>query len=356
MMKHTGAVRAVGLALMLAVLWAAIAAANGGNTVLLPVIGYDPLPTLPPTPPPAAYSEAAVLYVTPRSQLNASTYNSGAFALDNQSLKGERIIEARIDLSTAVFMDMVFDPEGKAGDFIAKDVVVDGRVGLSYLGRSYEGPHDGGYDVLVLNFANFDPGERFLFSVDVDPTTIKGAQAPGPAESGSVCGLELIGSTVTVTFDNGKTQTNDLSWLPTPQFMSCGAWAQLRDGTPAEPMTTILGVTPPTVVFDPSQVVRVNGAPGQPVVVTIIEGGQYLAGLPNGGHDVDPFEANSAITVREYQARIGPGGLVDVPVQLTQSNSEGGYNLLTAAADDYYGRRGLLAAVKVLKLEVLPAK
>jgi hypothetical protein len=327
--------------------------ANGGQRAYLPVAVYDiaPLPTAVPTPTVTPYSEAAAFYITPFQGLNASTFNTGAFTLDNQSLNGQRLVQARIDLSTAVFMDMVFDPFGQAGDFVAKDVVVDGKAGLSYVGRTYEGEHDGGYDVLVLNFANFDPGESFIFSVDVDPTTIRGTGAPGPGESGSVCGLELTGSTITVTYENGTTLSNEVFHLPKEGQANCGAWAQLRAGQPPEPVISVPGVTSPAVVNAANPIVRVSGPAGQPVVVAVIEGAQYLQGLPGGGFDVDPFEANSAITVREYPGVVGPNGTVDVPVVLSRANPEAGYNIITAVFDNFYGLRGPAAPEIVLKYE-----
>ena len=51
----------------------------------------------------------------------------------------------------------------------------------------------GGY---TMSFTNFNPGESFAFSVDIDPTSIKNETIT--AAAGSVSGFELIGSTVTV--------------------------------------------------------------------------------------------------------------------------------------------------------------
>jgi hypothetical protein len=83
----------------------------------------------------------------------------------------------------------------------------------------------------------------------------------------------------------------------------------------------------------------------------VVEGGLFTEGLPGGGFDLDPFEANSAITTREYAAVVGPGGTVDVPVQLSHTLPDGGLNYITAVFDDHYGRRGLVAAPLVLELE-----
>ena len=322
----------------------------------IPVVRHDPTPTPAASATPVAtptqtpFSAAAALYITPFTSINASTFNTGAFVVANESLGGERLTELRIDLSTAIFPDMVFDPNGQAGDTVAKDLTVDVREGLSFVGRVWEAPHDGGYDVLVLRFSNFDRGDRFEFSVDVDPTSITGVGAPGPAESGSVGGLELVGATITATFDSGLTVVNQVYRMPNAGVGS-GALAVMRPGAPPRPQLEVLGVTPPAQVSAAAQTLRVHGPVGRPVTALVVEGGLFTAGLPNGGFDLDPFEANSAISVREYAAVIGPGGFVDVPILLTKSTPESGIHYITAVFDDHYGLKGLVAEPVTLELE-----
>lgn len=306
----------------------------------LPVLVYGATPTPPVTPTPSPYAAAATLHITPFKAINASTFNAGSFIVNNTSIDGARLTELRIDLSTAIFPDMVFDPFGTAGDTVAKDLTVDARVGLSFDGHSYEGEHDSGYDVLVLKFRNFDAGDLFEFSVDVDPTSIKGSGAPGPGETGSVGGLELVGATVTATFDTGAVLTNQVFRMPDPGEHS-GAVAVMRDGLPGRPGLTIANETSPAVVAGPA---------GQPVTVVVVEGGLFTQGLPGGGHDIDPFEANTALTVREYTGVVGPGGTAEIPFVLSHTIPEGGLNIITAAFDNYYGVKGLTAAPLVLEL------
>ena len=169
-----------------------------------------PPPVVPPprTPP----SAAASLRTTRCKAINASTFNSRSFVVGNDSLNGERLSELRIDLSTALLPDVVFDPFGQAGDAVAKSYTLDG--GLKQASYVFEQPHDGGFDVLVVRYNGFDPGDFSAFSLDIDPTSIKGGSAPGPAESGSVGGLELVGATVTAPFDNGPTLTGQATRLP----------------------------------------------------------------------------------------------------------------------------------------------
>lgn len=321
--------------------------------VHLPLVQYDSSPTPPPTPTNAPYSAAASLLITPFTDILASTYNTGSFVVANNSLNGERLMEMRIDLRTAIFPDMVFDPYGAAGDTVAKDVVVDLREGLGFDGHAYESPHGGGFDVLVLKFRNFDRGDQFAFSVDVDPTSITGVGAPGPFHTGSVGGLELVGATITATFDNGATLVNQ-AWRMADGGggggSHSGAVAILRPGLPQRPSLAAVGVAPPAVVGSPDQTVRVSGSFGQKVVVVVVEGGLFTDGVPGGGVDLDPFEANTALAVREYRATIGPDGVSDIPIVLSRSRPEGGINIITAVFDNQYVVMGMGAAPLVLEL------
>ncbi len=320
----------------------------------LPIIRYDASPTPAPTPVDPPYSAAATLTITPFTSLEASTYNTGSFRLANISLNDALLVELRIDLSTAILPDMVFDPFGVAGDKVAKDVTVDRAESLSLDSHAYEGPHDGGFDVLVLSFHNFNRGEQFWFSVDVDPTSIAGVGAPGPGEAGSVGGLELIGTTVTATFDDGTVLTNEVARLDDPGnggHTHSGAAAILRPDLPGRPVVAVSGIEGPAVVTAAQQIVRVTGPVGQPFVLLVVEGGLFTAGVPHDGFDLDPFESNTAVDVREYRGNLGLGGAAEVPIELTKSVPEGGINIITAVLDNHYGVRGLVADPLVLQLD-----
>jgi hypothetical protein len=324
----------------------------------LPYISYDATATPQATPTDTPYSAAAVVEITLGKPINASTFNTNSFRVYNESLNGERLEELRIDLSTAIFPDMVFDPHGEAGDTVAKDVTVDINTGLSFEGWSYDGSYDSGYTTLILNFREFDHGDQFSFSVDVDPTSIRGVGAPGPMESGSVGGLELVGATITAIFDDGTMLVNQTFRTPDDSGAGpdhSGAVAVLRPGAPERPALEIVGVAAPATVQDQNQTVRVSGPAGRPVIVLVVEGGQFTEGVPGGGFDLDRFEANSAITTREYTGVIGPAGTVDIPILLTRSalpgGVAGGLNIITAVFDNHHGLKGEVAAPLVLELE-----
>lgn len=332
--------------------------ATPSDWVHLPYVIFDATPTPPPTPTDTPYSAAAVVDITFGKAINASTFNDHSFRIFNESLTGQKLNEVRIDLSTTIFPDMVFDPFGQAGDKVAKDVTENLREGLSFEGRFYENPTDGGYKVLVLKFRDFGQGDKFTFSVDVDPTSIRGVGAPGPMESGSVGGLELVGATITATFDDGTILTNQAYRSPDQGGAGndhSGAVAVLRPGAPEQPLIEIVGVVAPATVHNQFQTVRARGPVGRPVIVLVVEGGQFTEGVPGGGFEVGRYEANSAITTREYTATIGPDGTVDIPILLTRSilpgGVPGGFNIITAVFDNHHGLRGAVSAPLVLELQ-----
>ena len=118
--------------------------------------------------------------------LNSSTFNSGSFRVTNDSPGGQQIASVRLDLSTSVLPDLVFDPVGVAGDSLGKGFTVDADPGVGTIAHTFGGNHDGGFDALTATFTDFGPGETLTFSADVDPTSIRGSGPPGPGESGSV--------------------------------------------------------------------------------------------------------------------------------------------------------------------------
>ena len=94
----------------------------------------------------------------------------------------ESVDSVLIEVGGALLPDAVFDPSGTAGDTTAKGFTVDSAGNTGQSGHAFLQPHNGtngqdGYNALRIDFTDFDPGETFTFSVDMDPTSIKGVGA-----------------------------------------------------------------------------------------------------------------------------------------------------------------------------------
>jgi hypothetical protein len=260
-------------------------------------------------------SDEVRLQITPTGGLNSSTFEPHSFVVTNMAGNAQSITYITIDLSTTIFQDMVYDPNGEAGDKSAKNLEVDSNgSGVGFLAHGFAGPHDEGYDQLNIAFNNFGPGETFSFSVDVDPTSIRGVEAPGPFESGSVSGLELVGATVTVTFADTTQVTGQTYRLPNSVG---GSEAVVRSSLPLAPSVQVAGISGSTaVVTEAEQILEIEAFSRGTIKALVIEGGLFLDGVPNGGYDLDPFESNSALNVGGAGAGQGSGDVDPVEVDL----------------------------------------
>ncbi len=264
---------------------------------------------------------AAVLTVDPGGELQESgTGSANSFVLTNASTEGQGITRITLDLRWSVLRDLVFDPNGLAGDDSSKPFTIDVDPGVGCRGARLLSPRDGGFDRLEIDFDDFSPGEVFGFSIDVDPTSIRGASAPGPGQAGEICGLELVGARLCVQFSDGSFHDAQLAPLI---GSTTGAVGRAVAGPPARPCLGVLGVTPPAEVAGSSQIARVAGPIGAAVELHLLEGALF-AELPGEGFDLEPFEANSVIGYQLYSATIGSAGYVEIPIELVRSAPEGG--------------------------------
>ena len=310
--------------------------------------------------------------VGPGNNINASTFGTGSFQIENQSTAGEMIESVRYEfaeaanpeISRTLLPDMVFDPAGSAGDTTAKPFSADSGAGeTGFLNHSLDIPKgNGGFAGLELTFSDFAPGETFGFSIDVDPSSIQGVGAPGPGQSGSVSGFELAATRVIVGFNDGSSFTLEGETFPCQgSNPACGVGnvqaseVFVESGRPPAPTIEVLaqGATP-TPVEDAIQTVRLRGTPGLSAVLLVAEGALFLDGVPGGGFDIDPFEANSAVSssaVTEYTATLDGTGVADIAVTLHRENAdEGGLNHLAAIQIDTAGRTSDVSNIEVLKL------
>ncbi len=283
----------------------------------------------------------------PAQSIDSSTFATGSFIITNNSENGQTINKVVIDLSSSIFKDMVFDPDGLAGDLAAKGFLVDSLGNTGQTTFNYLNSHDNGYFGLEINFADFQPRETITFSIDVDPTSVKGLKAPGPGKSASVSGLELVGSTVTVYFNDDTSATGQLYYIPNS---TDGSTTNIQSDLPDAPSLEILGIPSESTTSGANQTIRITGTPGANVSLLLTEGALFTK--DGEGFDLDAFEANSAVTVNEKTAVIGSEGYVDVTVILTHTtvtDGESGLNILTAVTKGKNGVNSFISNVAVVE-------
>ena len=176
-----------------------------------------------------------------------------------------------------------------------------------------------GWDGMTLDFTDFGLGESIVFGVDVDPTTIQGV--PGAGGAGAVSGLELTGSSVTVTFSDGQVLTSQIfgdgsdgggevagQLSPRP-----GRADRHRDAGRRRPSPTVF---PNNSVAGNRRRRRPPDGAGVwsrrrrrsrcwPSTATLQSPAPF---------DLDPFESDAAAAVAYQTGTIGAGGFVDFTV------------------------------------------
>ena len=309
-----------------------------------------------------AVGETSLTITEGSNNIDASTFGSNSFQITNTGEK--EIASVTLDLSTTVLPDMIYDPEGTAGDEIGKDFTPDSggsQTGLieGTLSEPHNGDPDDGYDVLTITFDDFQSGETFGFSIDNDPTSIKGS--PGSQAAGPVSGLELTGASFTVEYADGSAQTDRVFG----DGSVGGAEALASESVPDAPSidaqnvdlegTTLSDVHTAATVTETEQTIVVDAPAGETITLLQIEGELNLEDVPEWdgtpGYDIEEYEANNAVEVTYHEATVESGGTVEVPVSLTNSTDVGGYNYFVAATEDAEGNVGITSNVVILKHE-----
>lgn len=179
----------------------------------------------PPDMPPSQLAGAAIVRINPNeNDVQTSTFGANTFQIEN--VGNQKITSVKLDVTNAIYSDVVFDPFGIAGDTFAKPITIDtnGSTGVLAPGNaSYIGTGGiAGFEGIELTFdegsdGGFEPGESIGFSVDTDPNSIAGADkltldtGTNPSwDVGGVSGAMLIGSAVQVTFEDGTVASSQL--------------------------------------------------------------------------------------------------------------------------------------------------
>ena len=328
------------------------------------IVGPEP-------PAPDAETSAEVTVNGGSGDTDVSTFGGGSFTITNTGT--EQIDSVTFDLSSTAFPDVVFDPEGTAGDESGKCFTPDSGASATGLvspddpcSDPYSAPNNGqdgsdGYETLTVEFTDFDPGETFTFSADLDPTSIKGAVNTQNSLAGPIGGNDMIGGTVTVESADA-TVSNELF----TDGSAGGAQSVVTDSAAEAPTVTVDGVTLDSTTFsehaagaatvpDAQQTVTVTGAtPGETVTLLRIEGELNLDGVPEydgtPGYDVEAYEANRVLQIEEYTATADSNGEATFDVTLTDSSDVGGLNYFVAAVGDS-SQSGQVSQSVILELD-----
>lgn len=291
---------------------------------------------------PASGNPSALLEITPGGPLGASTYGGSSLQLTNNSTGNVQITGINIDISTGILPDNVFDPVGTGGDATASCLTANnGGAAVGFISPAnpcvnpFSGPRNGGYDIMGMSFTDFDPTEKFDFTVDIDPNSIK--DVPGAGGAGSVSGFELIGATITITFSDGSTLVSTIY----EDGSLGGGQAVVAPNALATPSIAVVGIpVSPSCVETPTQTIEVSGTPGANVSLLVMDSRLYIqSGEPPFNVPDETYYANEAMAKALYTGVIGSGGTVQIPVTLLETvgatgTPNGGLNYIVAVVSN----------------------
>ncbi|MEM7742684.1 MAG: malectin domain-containing carbohydrate-binding protein [Pseudomonadota bacterium] len=313
---------------------------------------------LPPVP------GSALIEITPDAALGASTFGGSSFQITNTGALGDaNIVSISIDLSTAILPDMVFDPVGAGGDALASCFTPNSGgtatglvVPVDPCVDPFSDPRNGGFDTITVDFTDFNPGESFFFTADIDPNNIQGV--PGAGNAGGVSGYELIGSTVSITFDDGTFQEVATTSLFEDGSLGGGqAIAQTVFSTTTVLPAPVIELVGPGVdtstgllgdqIFVPEgetvQTVKITGVPSAFFSLLQMDARLFIASGEDPFDvqpDEAPFYANEAMAGQAiFNGQLDENGEALVPVTLLETlgageTPDGGLNHFVAVLSD----------------------
>lgn len=283
---------------------------------------------------------SALVEITPNGDLGASTFTGSSFQITNNSTEGITIDSIVFDLSTAILPDMVFDPVGAGGDATASCLTPNsGATATGFVAPTdpcvdpFSVPRNGGFDVMTVNFSDFDETESFFFTTDIDPNSIQGVAGAGNA--GAASGYELTGSTITITFSDGSVIVSSLY----EDGSLGGSQAIVTTNATSAPSIEAQGVISPSVVNNLSQTIVLTGTPGDFYSLLQMDTRLFIA---SGDDPFDvspselPFYANEAMSGKNVlNGQIDGDGTVEIPITLLVTASgntspDGGLNSFIA--------------------------
>ncbi|MEO9781805.1 MAG: malectin domain-containing carbohydrate-binding protein [Sedimentitalea sp.] len=302
-----------------------------------------------------AVGSAVLEVMTGQNNIESSNYGNNSFQVTNTGDK--KIAAVFVDVTNALYQDVVFDPDGAGGDdaFKVWGINSDGSTG-AYIGGGDGGyflagqdplpndtgtgiPSNGGYKGAIVKFdgsdGGFENGETVGFSGDMDPNSIAGltkASVDGSAidswDVGGISGHEMIGSTFTVLFDDGTTAYGQLS----SDGSASGSQALASEAgfTASAPTLTVNGVgAGSTGTYGVSQpTITVTGTPGDTVRVTLTKGFNPVTETSNGIAELVEnrlerydFKASNNFDSQSIDVVIGSDGTFDATGMFDYNNA-----------------------------------
>ncbi|MCV3273959.1 malectin domain-containing carbohydrate-binding protein [Roseobacter sinensis] len=289
---------------------------------------------------------SAVLEVmTGNNNIQSSNFGQNSFQLTNTGDKN--IAAVFIDVSTALYPDSVFDPDGAGGDNAFKPWGINSggaETGASITGGTggYFLPgqdplanttgtgqaSNGGFKGAIVKFTNFNNGETVGFSGDMDPNSLAGLDKGGSNgvdtnaingwDAGGISGHEIIGSTFTILFDDGTTATGQLAsdgsaagsqGVASEAGFASDAPTLVVNGFAAGEVGTYGGEQPTILVTgDPGAIVRITMTKGFDPVGNTANGIDALVEDRLERYD---FKASNAFDAQSVDVTIGPDGTFD---------------------------------------------
>lgn len=294
----------------------------------------------------------------------ASTYNGDFFSITNTG--SQNITQVVLTIAETLVPDLHFsvDNTSGTGSMKAFTVEVAGGTGVSATSDAmFNLLPAGGYQTLVITLPDFNPGETFAFTIDVNPRTSAGFAGGNP--QGSISGLEMAGTVVSATFADGShaaatlvgtaLQTavaNVRSGLADAVTLSLAGYSGLEKGVvgTTAPVLTVTGTPGARVAVLvgngdalPDDATGDNLFPGNAFGFNAIENlTTHIVMLDATGHgtvtlnltDPDPADLNDAvfrIAAAQVDAAGQPVGLMSRPMTVLYSDS----TAVTAANDSF---------------------
>ena len=292
---------------------------------------------------PSSSSAQTEIQASTQSVIAASTTMADAFIFQNSSPDGQKIQSIELDFSTAFFSGLVIDASGNIGTDTGSGFVAGtGKDETGFEQETFSIPSQEGFQKIILNFSDFDQGEEFGFSLDIDPTQIINANDPTGNVS-AISALELAGTTVKVIFEDCSEQLNYLapSTDAENRVFSC-----LQESLPAAPVLEIQQISKAQdLVFNPNHIVNLIAEPNSEMLLWISEYDQPDPGLRQS----NPYLGARLINQTSISITANEEGIAEVPIDLFYSDATAGINVIYAGVESN-DCPGAISNVAVLKV------